>query len=318
MNKNVIFALFNAKNELIKFMELQHIRYFLELAKELHFWNTSEKVFITQSALSRHIKALEEELGFRLFDRDKRNVKLTSAGVVMQREWSKILLQIDNVHYHAKQVHEGESGSLRIAHPGSITHSVLPDLASSLSAKYPKLELEFIEMMTIDLDKALLNFQVDIGFRREISTNKSLETRALFAENFALLLPKNYKIKQKKPLNIADFKNEKFILPNLQSGSKYTKILNQIFQDAGFSPQTQLLSEFGTTIISLVAQGLGISILPISYAKNAPNNVQFIELPAYNSYLFMQWRKDDNNPVLQNFIKMIDDFDFLKFVTKNT
>ena len=61
-------------------MNLQQIKYFLALSDELHFWKTSEKVFITQSALSRHIKSLETELGVQLFERDKRNVKLTAAG----------------------------------------------------------------------------------------------------------------------------------------------------------------------------------------------------------------------------------------------
>jgi DNA-binding transcriptional LysR family regulator len=284
-------------------MDLQHIRYFLELAKELHFWNTSEKIFITQSALSRHIKALEEELGFRLFDRDKRNVKLTAAGVVMQREWEKILLQIDNIHHHAKQVYEGEMGSIRIGHPGSMTHSALPELALTLNKMYPKIKIEFIEMMTVDLEKALLGFQVDIGFRRDTSLSNSLETKSLFSENFALLLPNTYKIKAKKLDNIRNFKDENFILPNLEVASNYNKILKKIFEDADFIPKTQLASEFGSTIISLIGQGLGISVMPISYLKSAPSNVQFIELPMYNSALFAQWRKNDDNPVLLNFKK---------------
>ncbi len=294
-------------------MQLQHIRYFLELAKQLHFWNTSEKVFITQSALSRHIKALEEELGFRLFDRDKRNVKLTAAGVVMQREWEGILLQIDNIHHHARQVHEGEMGSIRIGHPGSMTHSALPELTFLLNQIYPKIKIELIEMMTIDLEKALLDFQVDIGFRREISESNSLETKHLFSENFALLLPNTYKIKTKKMDNIKDFKEENFILPNLSKSSQYNKVLNKIFEDAGFTPKTQLASEFGTTIISLIGQGLGVSIMPISYKKSAPANVQFVELPKYNSALFAQWRKNDDNPVLLNFVKILETFDFEKY-----
>ena len=63
-------------------MDLQNIRYFLGLAKELHFWNTAEKMFVTQSALSRRIKSLEDEIGVQLFERDKRNVKLTAARCV--------------------------------------------------------------------------------------------------------------------------------------------------------------------------------------------------------------------------------------------
>ncbi|HZI01934.1 MAG TPA: LysR family transcriptional regulator, partial [Flavisolibacter sp.] len=71
-------------------MELQQIRYFLALADELHFWNTAEKLYITQSALSRQIKALENELGVLLFIRTKRNVKLTEAGTYYREQWLRL------------------------------------------------------------------------------------------------------------------------------------------------------------------------------------------------------------------------------------
>jgi DNA-binding transcriptional LysR family regulator len=286
-------------------MEIQQIRYFLELAKELHFWHTAEKIFITQSSLSRHIKALEVELGFELFERTKRSVKLTAAGIFMQKEWTKILIQIDNIHVAARQIHDGEVGELRVGHPGSITHSVLPDLMAAITQKFPKLRLELTELMTIDMEKALLNFQVDIGFRREISTNNLLETRTMFAENFAIVLPQNHVIKAEVLDNISVLSNEFFIIPNLETGSRYTQILRTIFKDADFEPKVNMVSEFGTTIISLVARGLGVSILPISYSKNAPNNVRFIPIP-YSSYLYVQWRKDDNSPILRHFVDVIE------------
>ncbi|RYF85569.1 MAG: LysR family transcriptional regulator, partial [Chitinophagaceae bacterium] len=101
-------------------MNLQQIKYFLELSRELHFWNTSEKMFITQSALSRQIKALEDELGVQLFERNKRNVKLTEAGRFLQHEWRRLLTEIEGLHRHARQIHEGKYGTLTIGYPGSI------------------------------------------------------------------------------------------------------------------------------------------------------------------------------------------------------
>ena len=287
-------------------MDLQQIRYFLELAKELHFWHTAEKVFITQSTLSRHIKSLEEELGFLLFERTKRSVKLTTAGHFMRKEWESMLTQIDNIHIAARQIHDGEIGELRIGHPGSITHSILPDLMADMTGRFPNLRLELTELMTIDMDKALLNFQVDIGFRREKSKNSLLETRTLFDESFAVVVPSNHPLNVAYLDNIAVFKDEFFIVPNLESGTYYTQILRTIFKDAAFEPKINLVSEFGTTIMSLIERGLGISILPISYAKNAPSNLHFITIP-YSSFLYVQWRREDNNPILRHFLSFIEE-----------
>ena len=100
-------------------MNIQQLKYFLALAKELHFWNTSAKMNITQSALSRHIQSLESELGVQLFYRDKRNVKLTPAGKFLQEKWGEELSQMESFHQLARQIHLGESGTIRIAHPGS-------------------------------------------------------------------------------------------------------------------------------------------------------------------------------------------------------
>ncbi|MCX2682080.1 LysR family transcriptional regulator [Galbibacter sp. EGI 63066] len=99
-------------------MELQQIKYFLALSEELHFWKTSERMFITQSALSRQIKALEAELGVQLFERSKRTVKLTEAGMFLRDRWHPMLDEINRVHMQARKIHEGASGFIRMGYPG--------------------------------------------------------------------------------------------------------------------------------------------------------------------------------------------------------
>ena len=127
-------------------MNLQQIQYFLALADELHFWKTSEKVFITQSALSRQIKSLEQELGFQLFKRDKRNVQLTGAGEFLRTEFTKILTDFESVTRHAKQIAEGEIGTIRIGHQTGVGQGVLVhgiphdlDLWNILHSRFPNL-----------------------------------------------------------------------------------------------------------------------------------------------------------------------------------
>src|SRR5687768_17463791 len=170
-------------------MNLQQIRYFLELSKELHFWKTSEKVFITQSALSRHIFALEKELGFKLFERNKRNVRLTPAGAFFREEMNKLLLDMENTQRYARQIAAGEVGEIKIGYPGSITYLVLPDLLNNFAKKYPSARVELLEMITIGVEQALLTYQIDVGFKREPAENKTLKTKKILTENFYLVIP---------------------------------------------------------------------------------------------------------------------------------
>ena len=141
-------------------MEIQQIKYFLALSQELHFWNTAERIFITQSALSRQIKALEDELGIQLFERSKRSVKLTEAGAFLRDQWLPLLDEINRVHLQARKIHEGAFGSVRIGYPGSIAYSFMPELITSISRTLPELKVELVEPTDISFEQLLLNLHL--------------------------------------------------------------------------------------------------------------------------------------------------------------
>ncbi|MEK7723478.1 MAG: LysR substrate-binding domain-containing protein [Acidobacteriota bacterium] len=286
-------------------MDLQQLKYFLELADELHFWKTSEKVFITQSALSRQIKSLENELGFQLFERDKRNVKLTAAGEFLKTEFTKILTDVESVTRHAKQISDGEIGTICIGHPASITFSVLPEILSKVSQKHPNIVAQMTEVDVIDVDSSLLTHRIDIAFSRELPKSKKLASKLLLTENFALVVSANHPINQKKKINLSDLKDERFVLPSLAGKSEHAAQLRAIFAEAGFAPHVHFESDFGSTLLGLVAKGLGVSLMPFSYSHYLTEEVRFITIPA-TSTLYATWRKNENNGVLQNFLKVIE------------
>lgn len=280
-------------------MDLQQIRYFLELSKELHFWNTAEKMFITQSALSRQIKSLEEELGIQLFERNKRNVKLTAAGSFLRDEWKRMLEEISSIHRHAMQIHEGKYGSITIGYPGSIAYGFLPELMADIGRNLPELKVELIEPEDSSFESMLLNYQMDLALRREAATNPVLQSVCLYSENFTLVVPSKHPLTQAKFKKLTQLKDEKFILSGLHHHTHYVALLNDIFKEYKFTPKVHIESDFGSTIMSLVAKGLGVSILPGSYRFSKPQGVRFIRLP-YETRLYATWRKDDNNPALAN------------------
>ncbi len=284
-------------------MELQQIRYFLTLAETLHFWNSAEKLFITQSALSRQIKALEEELGVQLFERNKRNVKLTKAGVFLQEQWTRISEEIERVHRQAKTIHEGNYGIIRIGFPGSIAYGFLPHLISNIAKVLSDVKIELVEPTDISFEQLLLNHQLDIVFRRDPAENPALESLALYSEPLSLIVPDSHPLTQENFTSLADVKDEKFIISGLHHNTFYVAALRELFNTYQFTPNVHIESDYGGMILGLVGKGLGISIMPSSYALSAPPNVRFIKLPETTT-LYAAWRKDDNEPVLKNVLSI--------------
>lgn len=284
-------------------MDLQHIRNFLELARELHFWKTSEKMFITQSALSRQIKNLEVELGIMLFERTKRSVKLTEAGKFYYEKWDLLIKEIEGIHTLAKKIDAGKYGTITIGYPGSIIYGYLPNFLKRVAQDMPELKIELVEPTDITFDQMLLAYQMDLGFRRQAADNPTLESLELYSENFALVVPFNHPVNEKNFSSLKEVSNDRFILSRLDQKTLFVETLHDIFAASGFTPTVSIESDYGAAILSMVSKGLGVSVLPYSYAFSNFPGVKFIKLPQQIS-LFAICRKEDHNPVLKNLINL--------------
>src|ERR1700748_1848444 len=127
-------------------METQTLRNFIKLAETLHFTKASEQVFIAQPALSRQIRQLEEAVGAKLFNRNKRNVSLTKAGVYFKQAAQQTLDQLTYAINRTKQIHNGEAGEIRIVYTHSIMQSVLPKLIKEIRSEFPGIKTVLREM----------------------------------------------------------------------------------------------------------------------------------------------------------------------------
>src|SRR5262245_46479613 len=116
-------------------MELRHLRYFVAVAEELHFGRAAARVHIAQPPLTRQIRDLEEELGVRLFDRDRRGVELTAAGKVFLAGVRMLLEQADQAIADARRAERGEIGTLRIGYVGAVAYSGLPEIVRAFRAR---------------------------------------------------------------------------------------------------------------------------------------------------------------------------------------
>ena len=285
-------------------MNIQQIKYFLALAGKLHYWNTATEMNITQSALTRQIQSLENELGLLLFERNKRNVKLTPAGKFLRDKWEVQLSEIEYIHQLAKQIHLGESGTIKIAHPDSISASIMPDILANIYTKYPKLQVELVQILYENQHEFLRNYKIDLAITRDINTIPGIKSKKIYTDHLALVIPENHPYQTFEDLTKETLEVQKFILPTIDEGSSYGYIIQKLFNSFDFVPDVYLYSEFGSTIIALVRKGLGIAVLPDSYSYHESPGLRFIKLP-FQTDLYLNWRADDHNPILSNVLKLI-------------
>lgn len=283
-------------------MTIQQIKYFLVLANELHFWKTSEKVFISQSALSRQIQALENEIEMTLFERDKRNVKLTDAGKFLQKHWTNTINELDQIHRQAKKIDEGVSGFVSISYPGSIAFKFLPNFLETLNQNLPDLKLELIEPTDGSHENLLLNYEIDIAFSRDHIQHININSLKLQTEPICLVIPDNHWLNTAELNNLNDLKDEKFIIAGLHQKTFFASLLRTFFNKNNFQPKTIIESDFGGMILNLVSKGIGISILPWSFKFSKYKNVKFIKLDE-NIDLYINWRKNDPNKTVKKVLE---------------
>ncbi len=259
-------------------MEFRQLRYFLMLAEELHFKRAAEKLFIVQPALTKQIQDLEAELGVKLFDRNKRNVRITHAGVYFKEEIRNMFNVLEKTKKEIQQIEKGKKGEIRIGYVGSCIHTFLPDLLKKLNHFYPDIHTYLSEMTSASQLLAVQKGELDIAFLRNPPVLNQLGQRLVFSENFALVLPKNHALNQQNFEGMHQVSAEKFILPTKSDGEIYHQLQWSICEEAGFVPKIAHETVHGHTSLKLVESGLGISLIPFSFKDVSNLEIKFIEL----------------------------------------
>ena len=288
-------------------LELRHIRYFLAVAKELHFRRAAEKLFISQPGLSRQIKKMEDELGLELFVRHNRLVKLTPAGEYLKKQYSIILQDLDQSLDHAKLIESGAEGELKITYIGSAMHRIIPQFLLDFEMEHPRIHIDLEEMDNQVQTAGILNGEIDFGFVRMDRVPRGIEIRPIFEETFSLVLPKSHHINCSNFTDLKQLRDEPFIMFDSSYSPSYYEKVMQIFDDAGFSPIISHKSVKANTIYRLIENNMGAAIVPTSLQEGYDLDIQFIELTniSYRTTLQVVWSSSNKNPILQNALNLL-------------
>lgn len=279
-------------------IELRHLLYFKVLAEELHFRRAAEKLFIAQPGLSRQIKQLEESYGVTLFERNKRNVQMTEAGIYLFQEVKELFRHLDQIETQLQSFANGKISTLKLGFIGSAVQTILPELLVNLKQQQPDIELSLHELANETQLDLLEKKELDLGFVRLSETPPGLSSLPIHTEHFSLVLPNDHPLLKSPQPSLDAFKNESFILFSKNYSHSYYDLVMSIFSDHKFIPKVTLRTVNALTIFNMVAQGLGVAIVPSSLKNGYHVDVTFLELNnlRQRTTLSLVWNAHNRNP----------------------
>ena len=259
-------------------IELRHLRYFVAVAEELHFGRAAERLHLSQPPLSQQIRRLEEILGYALFVRTSRSVKLTGAGETYLERARRTLSTVQRDIEETRSIGRGEVGSLHLGFVGSAMLTTLPAIFSAYRRTYPRVHLHLHESFTSHVVEGLENGTLDAGILRDGDANESLIITTLFSEPYVAVLPKTHACARQKSISPGVLRDEPFVYYPRSAGARAFEKPLTLFEEHGFRPQIVQEASHWLTILRLVGAGLGVSVAPACVQRVASSEVVCLPL----------------------------------------
>jgi DNA-binding transcriptional LysR family regulator len=288
-------------------MELRHLRYFVHVAEEQHYGRAAERLRIAQPALSRQIQDLEEEIGFKLFDRLPRGVKISAAGKSFLVDARRILHEVNEAAARAKRVASGQSGTLRVGFVESVSwHGIVPDSFREFRERQPDAELQLKPLSSAEQIEAVHSGRLDAGFVFTIAPiGRELAQLPVASLNLMLAVPKGHPLTKLKKLRLRDLSDAAFVwFPRRESPAYYDRLMHECFRGGLKSARVVQEALNEATILSLVSCRLGVAFVSSATRWRCPASVEVLpvvdlKLPLP---LALIWRKDNASPLLARFV----------------
>jgi DNA-binding transcriptional LysR family regulator len=284
-------------------MELRHLRYFVAVAEELHFGRAARRLHIAQPPLSQQIRRLEAELGTELLRRNRRRVELTEPGRLLLEGARPLLADADGLERLVRRAAGGEVGRLAVAYVGSATYRALPVLVRAFRERLPDVDLVLSERTTTPQVAALRARQVDAGIVRPPVADEGLLLEPLVAEALVAAVSDGHRLAAGARVAVAALADEPFVLFPRHVGTGLYDDVADVCRAAGFVPRVVQEAGDMQTIVSLVAAGVGVSLVPASVTALRLPGVAYRELDGPNATLALALatRRDDASPLVARF-----------------
>ncbi|BAI70941.1 lysR-like transcriptional regulator [Azospirillum sp. B510] len=262
-------------------MDFRQIACFVAVAEELHFGRAAARLNLSQPPLSQQIKGLEDRLRVRLFERNRRGVRLTPAGETFLHYARQVLDSAAAGAEAARRVAGGEVGSLRIGYSASALYSDEVLLAiARYRRRYPAVDIRLLENTTRICAREVEAGRVDLAIVRgplpEAADGWPADRRLVVSrERLMVAIPQDHALASRDRLALADLGDERFVIMARRLGTALNELLDRLFAAAGLRPRIALETAEMASLLGLVGAGAGIAIVPAAVTGHRSGHIAF-------------------------------------------
>ena len=290
-------------------MELRHLRYFKAVAENGGFARAARLLHVAQSAISGQIRDLEEELGVSLFDRAKRQIRLTYHGELFLKDAKTVLASADGAVANMQRSLRGEVGTLTIGFFAGSTGPFFPAIIKEYRRRFQDVQVSLVEMTTAMHHKALQAGTVDVAFTRPTppSDAATLHFEHLHSDRFGAAMLKSHPLAKKRSVFIRELADERFIMVDRNhSPFAFDKVIT-LCAEAGFSPRIGTTASNAAGVVALVEAGEGVAVFASGGSTISHHNeLALVPLADRTAFidLVIAWAPQHENPVLRSFLEV--------------
>ncbi|UOQ94853.1 LysR family transcriptional regulator [Halobacillus shinanisalinarum] len=289
-------------------MEIRELRYFVTIVEQSTFTAAAAKLHISQPSLSATIKKLENKVGLSLLDRSARDIRLTKEGSILYYEARKLLNHFEHVLDEMERLKK--DGPLDIS-IGLIESAKfwLPKVLCEFKKQYPNIHVKIFDLLSShEVINSFNNYKIHLAITNQFIDNSEIKSIPIYEERLVALIPESHNLTNKEYLTIHELETEAFIV--CREGFQTREDILNTFRKAGIKPNLQFEIERFETACSLVENGLGITVVPENYVKNAPRyHFQIKQIQKPNNISRTVYLTMNKNrylpPIVLTFIKLI-------------
>jgi DNA-binding transcriptional LysR family regulator len=286
-------------------MDLRHLRYFQAVATALNFSRAAERLHVAQSALSRQIRDLEDEIGVTLLRRSTSRVQLTEAGQYFLDQTDALLELLNNTVAKTQQIGKGVTGQLDIGSDWNIPAPISVS-ARKFRKLYPKLHMNFVELPSHEHIRAVRSGQIHVGFvsSREIGSCDDLSLVCVFSSSVDVVLPAHHRLANRERIRIAELKDERWITLETQD-PRCRDDIAQLLRSAQCRAKFARTANSLQGMLNLVAADEGICLVAKELSANGIKGIRLVSTDCPDYELFAVSLKNPSSILAARYLDVL-------------
>lgn len=286
-------------------MELRQLRYFIAVAEERHFGRAAQRLGMAQPPLSQQIRQLEDQLGVTLLERTTRRVDLTPAGQELLERGRAVLAEIATLEADVHRIGAGTTGVLRLGCCGAATYASMPRVLRGVAERLPGVALTVQgEMSDAAVESGLRERTLDLGLLHPPVATPGIEHRVVGRERLVVAVPQGSPLVSGRGLAVGDLREQLFV--GHPAGSPVQRVVDELCRGGGFQPRVAQSTPEISAMLSLVAAGQGVAVVPEQVRALRLDGVVYEDLAdAAGPDLVLAWRGENRSAVLRGVLELV-------------